>query len=290
MEKAQFKTALDLLKSTSEKKKFVQGLDIVVNLKNLDLKQTDQQIDLYLQLHHGRGKKTTVACLCGPELLVNARKECDLAISTDEFSKYQQDKKLLKKLAREYDFFIAQANIMPDVAKTFGRVLGPKGKMPNPKAGAVVPPNANLKPLVDKLRNTLRLTARSQMSIKAHVGKENQPENELLENAFTIYETLLKSLPQERNNIKNVLLKYTMSKPIPVGVTADELKKRWDEQAARSGAAKELRKQQAASAAEHAPKRVKVQKEEAPEAKADAAPADAEKPKKSRKKKETPDS
>jgi|GEM_PF-96643 len=261
MEKQDFKTALELLKQNSEKKKFTQAVDIIVNLKNLDLKKNDQQVDLYLQLHHGRGKKVKIACLCGPELLPNAKQNCDLAIPTDDFPRYAQDKKLVKKLANEYDYFLAQANIMPEVAKTFGRVLGPKGKMPNPKAGAVVPPNANLKPVVDKFSKTVRLSAKTQMSIKANIGKEDTPEAELLDNAFTIYEALMKALPQEKNNIKDVLIKYTMSRPIPVGVTADELKKQWEERAKRQAESAELRKKQLAEANQFKPKRQKAQEE-----------------------------
>lgn len=245
MEKQDFKTALDLLKQTSEKRKFTQGVDLVINLKNLDLKKNEQQIDIYTQLHHGRGRKTKIACFCGPELLPNAKQNCDLAISTDDFARMGADKKAVKKLATEYDFFLAQANIMPDVAKHFGRVLGPKGKMPNPKAGAVVPPNANLKALVEKLAKTVRLTARTQMSIKVNIGKETMPEAELLDNAFTIYDSLLKTLPQETNNIKDVLVKFSMSKPIPIGMSGDELKALWADKDKRRAEAAELKKKQA---------------------------------------------
>lgn len=293
MEKQDFKAALDLLKANSEKKKFNQAVDIIVNLKNLDLKKPDQQVDLYMQLHHGRGRKVKIACLCGPELLASAKATCDLAIPIDEFSKYSANKKLTKKLASDYDFFLAQVTIMPDVAKHFGRVLGPKSKMPNPKAGAVVPANANLKSVVEKFSKTVRLTAKSQLSIKANVGKEDMPEAELLDNAFTIYETLLKALPQETNNIKNVLLKYTMSSPIPVGVSAEDLKKMQDERKQRQAEAIEFRKKQA-EAMTFKPKKQKVEKKseetpsddgasKAPEQKAgDAAGDDAEKPKKKR--------
>lgn len=293
MEKNDFKTALDLLKANSDKRKFTQAVDLIVNLKNLDLKQPAQQVDLYLQLHHSRGKKVKICCFCGPELLPNAKQNCDLAISTDDFSRYASDKKMIKKLATEYDYFLAQANIMPEVAKVFGRVLGPKGKMPNPKAGAVVPPNANLKPVVEKFTKTVRLSAKTQLSIKVNLGKESQPETEILDNAFTIYETLLKSLPQENNNVKNVLLKYSMSRPIPVGVAPEDVKKQWEESAKRSAEAAELRKKQAAEDQSFKPKKQKKVKDETNDdaakeqgQKAEEGNDAAEKPKRKRAKKE----
>lgn len=257
MEKQDFKTALDFLKSISEKRKFVQAVDLIVNLKNLDLKQPDQQVDLFVQIPHA-SKKNRICCFCGPELLPNAKQNCDLAIAIDEFSKYQGDKKAVKKLASEYDYFFAQANIMPDVAKVFGRVLGPRGKMPNPKAGAVVAPNANLKPLADKFAKTVRLTARTQLNVKALLGKESQPENEILDNAFMLFESLRKALPQEMNNVKNVLLKFTMSKPIPVGVAPEDIKKHWEETAKLAEDAKKVRIEQAANKPKRA-KKVKVE-------------------------------
>ena len=275
MEKQDFKTALELLKQTSEKRKFTQGVDLIINLKNLDLKKNEQQIDIYTQLHFGRGRKTKIACLCGPELLPNAKQNCDLAISTDDFARYAQDKKAVKKLAVEYDFFIAQANIMPEVAKTFGRVLGPKGKMPNPKAGAVVPPNANLKPLVDKLAKTVRLTARTQMSIKINIGKESMPDAEILDNAFVIYDSLIKVFPQETNNVKDVLLKFSMSKPIPVGMTGEEVKALWADQEKRRAEAAALKKKQAEMNS-FKPKKQKVEVKEADDT--EKAPETSEEP------------
>jgi large subunit ribosomal protein L1 len=216
----EFKTALEQLLASSPKRNFVQSVDVVFNLQNIDLKKPEQHIDLFIQTPHARGKEVKVACFCAPELLPSAKENCDLAISIDEFEKYEGKKTEIKKLANGYDFFLAQATIMPQVAKTFGRVFGPKGKMPNPKAGAVVPGNANLEPVVKKFGKTVRLLAKAQPSIKAHLGRQDQPQEELLDNAMAMYNSLIKKLPQEDNNIKNILIKLTMSSTVPVGKKA----------------------------------------------------------------------
>ena len=124
--------------------------------------------------------------------------------------------KELKKLADSYDFFIAQANLMVQVAGAFGRILGPKGKMPNPKAGCVVLPKTNLKPIVDKLKKTIKLVSRNTLMVQCSIGKEGMDENKIVENAVTIYNQVLHAMPQEKNNIKEVMLKLTMSKPVKV--------------------------------------------------------------------------
>ena len=162
--KEEFVQTLHLVRANSPKRKFSQSIDLIFNLKNLDLKKPEEQLDVWVPLAHDRGKAARIAALVGPEMQEQAKETCDTVIIHDDFKKYEGKKKEIKKLARTHDFFIAQANIMPDIAKFFGRVLGPRGKMPNPKAGCVVPPNANLKTLTDKLRKTIHIVAKTQLS------------------------------------------------------------------------------------------------------------------------------
>ena len=216
MEEKNIVEAVKKLKQESPKRNFSQKIDAIFILKDLDLKKPEQQVDFFASLHFAPGKKTKICAFCGPELFPDAEKSVDLAISQLDFPKYQQDKKLTKKLVKEYDYFIAQANIMPQVAATFGKVLGPKGKMPNPKAGCVVPPKAALKPLYDKLQTTVRLQAKTQMVVNTMVGNDSQDEKEILDNIKTIYNQLVHHLPNAQDNIKSVYIKYTMGKPVKI--------------------------------------------------------------------------
>jgi len=216
MDKKAVEKALKELKDSSKKRKFSQSVDLIINLKEIDLKKPEQQVDYYLALEHGGKKPSKVCALVGAELIDDAKKTCDLAIPQTDFEKYAKDKKAAKKLAIEYDFFIAQANIMPQVATTFGKVFGPKQKMPNPKAGCVVPPKANLKPLHEKLQRTVRLKAKETPIMQIRVGDEAMSDDELTNNIVTLYNNLLHHLPAEKNNIKNIFLKFTMSKPVKV--------------------------------------------------------------------------
>jgi large subunit ribosomal protein L1 len=223
MDKTQVLDALKQLKANSSKRNFKQRVDLILPLKNLDMKKTDNQITSYITLHYTTGKKTKVCALIGPELLAQAKEVCDEAISLDDFPKY--DKKAIKKLAETYDFFIAQATVMPKVAATFGRIFGPKGKMPNPKAGCVVPPNANLKPLYDKLQKTIKIQTGNQPLIQCAVGSEDMKEEEISDNVLLIHESVSHLLPQGKHNIRKALLKLTMGHPVKVGAKAKEEKK-----------------------------------------------------------------
>lgn len=212
MEKQQVQKALEELKKQPERK-FSQSYDLIVNLKNLDIKTNP--LDFFVTLHFPKGKKVKVAAFVEQQLAEQAKQFCDLTIMETEFEKYK-DKKVLKKLAEEYDYFIAQANLMPKVAQNFGKVLGMKGKMPNPKLGCVVPPNANLQALVKKLNLTVRLVTKKGTNLQCMVGKEGQPESEITDNVLTVYQALLKQVPNETQNVKSVLLKLTMSKPVKI--------------------------------------------------------------------------
>lgn len=222
MDKTQVLDALKQLKANSTKRNFKQRVDLILPLKNLDMKKTDNQINSFVTLHYTTGKKIGVCALVGPELLAQAKEVCEEAISVDDFTKY--DKKKTKKLAETYDFFIAQATVMPKVAAAFGRILGPKGKMPNPKAGCVVPPNANLKPLYDKLQKTIKIQTRNQPLIMCGVGSEDMKEEEITDNVLLIHESVSNLLPQGKHNIRKALLKLTMSHPIKIGAKAKEAK------------------------------------------------------------------
>lgn len=216
MQKEELQSALQKAKDFSEKRNFNQTFDLIINLKGLDLKKQEHQIDSFITLPHSRGKKVKICALVGAELIEQAKSVCDFALNSDNFEKYKE-KKDVKKLANSYDFFIAQANIMPKVATSFGKVFGPRGKMPNPKSGGVVPPNANLKPLYEKLQRTVRVTNKTAPVIQCAIGTEEMKLNDVTENAMTVYNGIIHVLPNEKHNIKNIYVKLTMSKPVKIG-------------------------------------------------------------------------
>jgi len=215
MDEKKLKESLEKLKE-GNKRNFSQTVDLIINLRNLDLKKPDHQIEFFIQLPKSKGKQSKLCALVGPELGDQAKSVMDNVVLAKDFDKYTKDKKLTKKLASNYDFFIAQANIMPKVATAFGRVLGPKGKMPNPKAGCIVPPNANLKIISTKLKNTVKISGKKAPLIQTSVGTEADNPEDVIENVKYVYNNLVHHLPQGENNIKSLYIKYTMGKPVKV--------------------------------------------------------------------------
>jgi len=202
------KAIADLRKQEGEKHKqrsFDQAVDLIINLKDFSLKKTP--LNLMISLPHKVKEKKIAAFLEKKSGIVDT-------ITKEEFKIYE-DKKKLKKLVKDYDFFIANAKLMPAVATAFGRTLGPTGKMPSPQMG-ILPPTedeAAIKTMISKIGSIIKIRPK-EPSVKITIGKQSAKDEDIAENAFKAYSEIFKNLPRERENLKNVLIKFTMSKPV----------------------------------------------------------------------------
>jgi large subunit ribosomal protein L1 len=204
---------LKAAREQSKERKFSQRVDFIVALKDLNLKNPDEQVEFFVALPYSPGKKRKVCALVGPEMVEKAKETFDKVITQPEFAEYK-DKKAQKKLAAEFDYFIAQADIMPKVAAAFGRALGPRGKMPNPKAGCIVPPKAPVQPLYERLQKMVKVAAKKQLGVQMTVGIWTMEDKQIAENIMTLYDQIIHHLPGEQNNIKAAYLKFTMGTPL----------------------------------------------------------------------------
>lgn len=200
----------------SKKRKFSQSIDLSIGLKGIDFKNPNNSIEEVMVLPFERGKSVKVCALVDKDMQTDAKANFDKVIIKDEFPKWLSNIKGLKKLADEYDYFVAQANIMGEVAKNFGRVFGPRGKMPNPKASCVVPPGSKLEILKNRLKRTVVLKAKKAPVMNLRVGVEGQKLEEVAENIHYIIDNLIKHLPNHEQNIKHVHVKTTMGESIQI--------------------------------------------------------------------------
>ncbi len=210
------KQVFDVIKKVrenSKKRNFTQSIELYFNLKDLNLKKPEEQVEFFTQEPKPVGKKK-VCAIVGPETETSAKEACDKVILQSELEKYKKDKKASKKLAEEYDFFIAQANLMGPIAGTFGRIFGPRGKMPNPKAGCVVAPKASLKSLYERLQSTVKVSAKKFPVIHIVVGTEDMSDEDIGENIMHFLDQVEHHLPKELHNVKSVLVKTTMGSPV----------------------------------------------------------------------------
>ncbi len=192
----------------TEKRKFNQSVDLIINLKSIDLKR--DQLNVVVNIPHKSKDKKIAAFL-------NSKSKIIDTITELEFAKYKE-KKALKGLVSKYDYFIAFAPLMPKVATAFGKVLGPVGKMPSPQLGMITQETDDeIKKAVDKISTSLKIRLK-EASIKIGVGKETMNDKQIMENIRSIYTSVENSLPKKRDNIRNVMIKFSMTKPIKVEV------------------------------------------------------------------------
>ena len=203
-----FLKAIKEIKKSEKKVNFDQTIDLVINLKNFDIRR--EAFGLFITLPHKiKDKKIAGFFEKDSELIDTIRK--------DNFSAYKE-KKDIKDLIKKYDFFIANAKLMPAIATVFGRVLGPVGKMPSPQLGIVtVEEDKIIQTTVNKINSTLRVRVK-EPSIKIGIAKESMADEEIMENALTVYNEILKSLPKKNENIKNIKFKLTMGAPVNIKI------------------------------------------------------------------------
>ncbi|MGC9356693.1 MAG: 50S ribosomal protein L1 [Anaerolineae bacterium] len=203
--------ALELVKEVS-----YASFDATVELHvrtGLDPRRSDEQIRGMVQLPHGLGKKVVVAVFASAESASIAEEAgADYVINSDE------DIKKIMDGWTEFDVTIAVPEMMPKVGR-LGRVLGPRGLMPNPKTGTVVP--ADDLPRVIREAKAGRVEYRLDRTGNIHcpIGKVSFPIEQLVDNMAAIMETFRRVRPPQINKttyIRRVTLAPTMGPGVKV--------------------------------------------------------------------------
>lgn len=150
--------------------------------------------------------------ICG--FLTKKSKLVDTIIK-EEFGQFN-DKKSIKKLVEKYDFFMASASLMSVIATKFGRYLGPAGKMPSPQLGVIAQESdESIKNTLERFNTAVRITTK-EPSIKLRIGKLSMRDEEITENILHVFNMLANVLPKKKENVKSLMIKLTMSKPLKI--------------------------------------------------------------------------
>lgn len=206
---ADFEDAVQEAIEESAERNFTQSIDLVINLKEVDLSDPNNRVNEDLKLPYQADEEVKIAVI--GDTLANNGDAADKTITEDELEEYYDEPNKAKKLAEEYDFLIAEAPLMPDIGQHLGQVFGPRDMMPDP-----MPPGSDPTDEIESLRSTVSVRLKEQPLIQLKVGNEEQDEDNVSMNAETVYNFLRDQLPEGDNNIKSVLVKTTMGSPVEV--------------------------------------------------------------------------
>ncbi|MBI1972036.1 MAG: 50S ribosomal protein L1 [Candidatus Aenigmarchaeota archaeon] len=199
--------ALKKARETAKKRGFTQSWDLSISLKEMDMKKPESKISEDFALPNGPGKDFKVAVI-SDTMTTKATGVADSVITKDQLPAIGQNKKGLKKIAADTDFFLSEISLMPLVGKQMGSVLAPRGKMPKP-----IPPNADVKTIIDRTRKSVRIKLKDSPVVNLIIGNEKMEDVKVVENIESVLEFLERKLPKGKDNLKNVSIKLTMGKP-----------------------------------------------------------------------------
>jgi large subunit ribosomal protein L1 len=200
--------AIELAKKTSITK-FDSSVELAVKM-NLDTKKADQQLRGSLVLPYGNGKTKKILVLAK-----GAAAEAAKAAGAD----YVGEQEMIDKIANEnwfdFDVIIATPDMMPSLGK-IGKVLGPKGLMPNPKTGTVTPTPDKV--VADVKKGMIEYRTDKFGNVQCSVGKVSFDDEKLKENIKYVYGVLLKAKPStvKGKYVQNVSISTTMGPGIHV--------------------------------------------------------------------------
>ena len=204
--------AVKLIKERS-KTKFIESIDLSFNL-NMDKSKSDQTLRTTVDLPHGNGKKIKVAVICANDKIDEAKKSgADIAGSEDLIE-------IINNGKIDFDILVCTPDMMSKVGK-LGKVLGPKGIMPNPKFGTVSP---NIKKAVEDIKKgKVEIRCDKDGNLSLSVGRANFDDNKIVENYKSVLEVVEKEKPSgiKGNFINSIFLTSSMGPSTKISLASD---------------------------------------------------------------------
>ncbi len=202
-------------------RKFDESLDIIVNIKDLDIKNPNNKLNSeFLLPHQIQTPESHKMCFFTTEdQLVEAKNLGFDTCDTNELNDLnKKDAKVKKKFVRKYDSFIARMDLMRDVARVLGRNLGQAGKMPKPapKGYGIVRPEEPVEGIVANFMRRIVVQTKRAPIVQNKFGKKSMDFEKNFDNLKALLEFLENQLPNGQGNIKSISLKTTMGAPVKV--------------------------------------------------------------------------
>jgi large subunit ribosomal protein L1 len=204
--------AVEEAKTRSPKRGFNQSVDLIVVLGDIDIKRPENRINELIELPYAPKADVQITVFASGDLALRARNAGSEVLGRDTLEAFSTDRKAAKKLAKANDFFVAETTLMSTVGKVLGPVLGPRGKMPTP-----VPPTAPIDRIITRLRKSVRVRVRDNLSAQCSVGTTEMGDEMVAENIQAILTRLEDRLEKGARSIRESYVKTSMGPVVKIG-------------------------------------------------------------------------
>ncbi|MEM1550388.1 MAG: 50S ribosomal protein L1 [Candidatus Bathyarchaeia archaeon] len=209
--------AIREMRTRTPKRNFKQSVELIINLRDVDLSKPENRIQELIELPHPIGKKVNVCVFATGDMALKAKRAgADMVLEKEDIEGMANNKKRQRQLARSFDSFIAAAPLMPLIGRVFGAILGPRGKMPTP-----VPPTADMEREIERHRRLIMVRTRGQPVLSCRIGTEDMSDEDLADNIDVVLKKVEGKLKRGIKNIASIYIKASMGQPVKVKFEED---------------------------------------------------------------------
>merc|ERR1711868_15533 len=191
----------------TKQRKFVETIDLQIGLKNYD-PQKDKRFSGTVKLRHVPRPKFSV-CIFGDQQHCDEAKAKGLPhMSADDLKKLNKQKKLVKKLAKKYDAFLASESLIKQIPRLLGPGLNKAGKFPT-----MLTHSDDMEGKLNDIRSTVKFQMKKVLCLAVAVGNVDMSDDQLVSNLNLSINFLVSLLKKNWQNVKSLYIKSTMGKP-----------------------------------------------------------------------------
>jgi len=193
--------------SVEKKRNFIETVELQIGLKNYD-PQRDKRFSGTIKLPHVPRPRMSI-CILADAADIDRAKLIELEyMSVDDLKKLNKNKKLVKKLAKKYDAFLASDALIKQIPRLLGPGLSKAGKFPTP-----ISHQEDLSNKVTDVKSTIKFQLKKVLCLAVAVGHIDMNEDQLLANTMMSINFLVSLLKKNWQNVGSLHLKSTMGKP-----------------------------------------------------------------------------
>jgi len=203
-----FEAVAEMMKGSTEKqRKFIETVELQINLKNYDTHK-DKRFSGTVKLKHVPRQKYSVCILGDQQHCDEAKANGIPCMDAEALKKLNKNKKLVKKLAKKYDAFVASESLIRQIPRILGPGLNKAGKFPS-----LLTHSEPMVNKVDEVKSTIKFQMKKTLCLAVAIGHVKMSEDDLVSNIALGINFLVSLLKKNWQNVRSLYIKSTMGRP-----------------------------------------------------------------------------